>query len=231
MSHCTCETCICFMLKVFINFMFVWLSLLKGVVGGCVLFTCHGQFLSHPNVVTHPKLSFSRGGKGTVQLDINPLSGLLWKQTKAWYQNGRCPTWRVARAVTSKQIEQLPRTSIGFEREKGWGAPVKSFVEQFSVLWQCIYLLKLHSFSSSFVWHVFEVLFFLALFNLGSFMFGKRRRNVRAYRVPRYIYRLWVGIGECKYPTETDICIGLSDNGVLQNLLFSWGNTIMIPWV
>ena len=45
MSHCTCETCICFMLKVFINFMFVWLSLLKGVVGGCVLFTCHGQFL------------------------------------------------------------------------------------------------------------------------------------------------------------------------------------------
>ena len=27
-------------------------------------------------------------------------------------------------------------------------------------------------------------------------MFGKRRRNVRAYRVPRYIYRLWVGIGE-----------------------------------
>ena len=58
MSHSTCETCICFMLKVFINFMFVWLSLLKGVVGGCVLFTCHGQFLSHPNVVTHPKLSF-----------------------------------------------------------------------------------------------------------------------------------------------------------------------------
>ena len=36
----------------------------------------------------------------------------------------------------------------------------------------------------------------MALFNLGSFMFGKRRRNVRAYRVPRYIYRLWVGIGE-----------------------------------
>ena len=29
-------------------------------------------------------------------------------------------------------------------------------------------------------------------------MFGKRRRNVRAYRVPRYIYRLWVGIGEVR---------------------------------
>ena len=36
----------------------------------------------------------------------------------------------------------------------------------------------------------------MALFNLGSFMFGKRRRNDRAYRVLRYIYRLWVGIGE-----------------------------------
>ena len=44
---------------------------------------------------------------------------------------------------------------------------------------------------------------FLALFNLGSFMFGKRRRNVRAYRVPRYIYRLWVGIGEGNFSLLT----------------------------
>ena len=88
MSHCTCETCICFMLKVFINFMFVWLSLLKGVVGGCVLFTCHGQFLSHPNVVTHPKLSFSGGGK---RYSPAGYQSLVWSSLKT--NQSLIPEW------------------------------------------------------------------------------------------------------------------------------------------
>ena len=69
------------MLKVFINFMFVWLSLFKGVVGGCVLFTCHGQFLSHPNVVTHPKLSFSGGKVQSSWISIPCL--VFFEKTKA----------------------------------------------------------------------------------------------------------------------------------------------------
>ena len=36
--YSACETCICFNFELFTNFMFVWLSLLKGVVGGCVQF-------------------------------------------------------------------------------------------------------------------------------------------------------------------------------------------------
>ena len=95
--------------------MFVWLSLLKGVVGGCVRFTCHGQFLSHPNVITHPKLPWGRRVQSS-WISIPSLvffgnQSLLPEWTKPNLKGYPC-------SHTETKIEPLPRTSIGFEKEK-----------------------------------------------------------------------------------------------------------------